>query len=88
MMRAAGESQRHRRTRGDDGNNKALPQMSDVGSDKRHNDGGQQVAREYVAEKKHRQQLTMANRKFQGWLTERRSGIERRWQETVEMVKW
>jgi hypothetical protein len=41
MTRAVGKSQWHRRMRGDDGNDKALPQTSDSGSDKRcGGDGG------------------------------------------------
>ncbi len=49
-MRAAGKSWRHRRTRGDDGGDKAQPQMSDVGSNKRlYNDGQGEVKREYAA---------------------------------------
>ncbi len=52
MMRAAGKSRQHWQTRGDDGGNKALPQTSDVGSDKRHDNGGGEVDREYASEKK------------------------------------
>jgi hypothetical protein len=41
MIRAAGKSQWHRQMRGDNGKDEALPQMSNVGSDKRHSgDGG------------------------------------------------
>jgi hypothetical protein len=41
-------------TRGYNGSKKALPQASNVSSDKRHGDGGQEVAREYATEKKRR----------------------------------
>jgi hypothetical protein len=88
MMRAAGKSWWHQQTRGDDGGNKALPQTSNVGSDKRCNDGGQEVVREYVAEKNPRWQLTMTDGNFQGWLTERRSGDKQRWGEMAETVEW
>jgi hypothetical protein len=88
-MRAAGEkSRRHRRSIGDNGGNEALPQTCDVGSDKRREDGGREVAREYAAEKKWLRRLAMAYKNFQGWLTERRSGNERWRQEMVEMVEW
>jgi hypothetical protein len=40
VTRAAGKSQWHWRMRGDDGNNKALPQTSNVGSDKRRSREG------------------------------------------------
>ncbi len=85
-MRIVGKSQRHRWTRGDNVGNKALPQTSNVRSDKRHEDGGQEVAIEYAVEKKRQQQLAMADKSFQGWLTERRSGDERRWRETTDVV--
>jgi hypothetical protein len=49
-MRAAGKSRWHRRTRGDDGDDKAQPQMSDISSNKRLYDGGRgEVVREYAA---------------------------------------
>jgi hypothetical protein len=86
MMRDVYKSRRHRLTRGDDGGDKALPQTSNVCSDKSCNDGGQEVAREYAAEKKWQRQLTMADGNFQEWLTERRSGNKRLWQETAETV--
>jgi hypothetical protein len=66
MMRAAGESQWHRWTRGDNGGNKALLQTRNVGSDKRRDNGGQEVAREYAAEKKRWQRLPMADKTNQG----------------------
>jgi hypothetical protein len=65
----------------------ALPQMSNNGSDKRCNDGGQEVAREYAIEKKWRWWLTMADKNFQGWLMERRTGNERWCQETTGMME-
>jgi hypothetical protein len=86
MMRAVYKSQRHRRTRGDNGGDEAQPQTSNVFSDKRCNDGGQEVAREYAADKKWQRQLTITDGNFQGWLTERRSGDKRLWQETAERV--
>jgi hypothetical protein len=69
MMRAAGKSWQHRRTKGDDSNDKAQPQASDVSSDKRCNDGAQEVAREYAAGKKWQGQLTLADGNLQGWQT-------------------
>ena len=66
MMRAAGKSWQHRRTKVDDGNDKTQPQTSDVSSDKRCNDGAQKVAREYAAGKKWQGQLTLADGNLQG----------------------
>ncbi len=68
MMRAAGKSPRHRRRRGDDGGNEALPQTSNVESDKRRDNGGREVVREYAAEKKQCCWSTIADWSFQGWL--------------------
>jgi hypothetical protein len=65
MMRAASMSRQHRRTRDDESIGKALPQMSNVGSDKRCDDNGQEVAREYATEKKWRWWLAMADKNFQ-----------------------
>jgi hypothetical protein len=49
MMKAAGKSLWHRLTRGDDGDNKALPQISNISSDKRCNNGRQEVRKETAA---------------------------------------
>jgi hypothetical protein len=66
MMRAEGKSWRHWSTRGDDGGDEALPQTSNVGSDKKHDDGGQEEAREYATEKEWRRRLAMAEENFYG----------------------
>ncbi len=86
-MRAAGKSRRHHWTKCDNGGDKALPQTSNIGSDKRHKDGGQEVAREYAAENTWQQWTTMADKSFQGWPTESRSSDKRQWQEKAEMVE-
>jgi hypothetical protein len=49
---------------GDNGSNVALPQTSNICTDKRRNNGGREVAREYAAEKQWWQWLTMADRNF------------------------
>ncbi len=62
MMRATDESLWHLQTRDDDGSNKALPQTSNVSSDKKRDNGGQEVARENVTEKRRQWQLAMADK--------------------------
>jgi hypothetical protein len=52
IMKAAGESWWHQQMRDDIGGNKALPRTSNISCDKRCNDGGREVARQYGAEKK------------------------------------
>jgi hypothetical protein len=52
MMRATGKGLQHKQIKGDNGGNKALPQASIDGSDNSHDNGGQEVEREYAAEKK------------------------------------
>jgi hypothetical protein len=66
MLMALGKSWWHWQTSGDNGRNKALPQTSNVVSDKMCDNCGQEVAKENATEKKRQQRLAMTDKNFQG----------------------
>jgi hypothetical protein len=56
VMMAASKSWRHRQMSSVSGGDKTLPQTSDGGSNKRCNNGGQEITKMSAADKKRRQQ--------------------------------